>query len=72
MYKIKDDHDAQHENTIEDVKKRLVALDESVIAIEILDNAENRSDEDKDACDIQRIQHGIPAKPPPSDDLEGF
>ena len=52
MYNVEDGHDPQHENPVKDVKKNLVALNEPIVTVEILDNAENRSDKDKDTSGI--------------------
>jgi hypothetical protein len=60
MDDVEYDGDEKHQSTIKNIKEDLVPLDEAVVAVEIFDNSENRTNDDEGACEIECIEKCFP------------
>lgn len=61
---VEDQHNEEHKHRVEDVQIHLVPEQISIIALEVFDNAENRSDHDEQAGDVQSVHVLLPGHIP--------
>ena len=55
MEDVEHGHVEEHETRIEDVQVHLFSKEESITALDVFDNTEDRSDHDKDTRDVERV-----------------
>ncbi|CAI4215941.1 unnamed protein product [Parascedosporium putredinis] len=61
VIKQEDDHHAQHQHRVKDVEEHLVGQQRSLVALRVLDQAEDGTHKDQAAHEVQHVDDVLPA-----------